>query len=295
MIYALGNPHDLGITLKPGAFNGMVEHSYNPQILFSGSLNPGMSGGPGLLANGRVIGVNVATAGSGLSFLVPAAAVRELIAADRSLSADDYSKEITAQVRTWQQARYADLLARDWPRVSFGDWPALDEIRVDMQCWGSSNEDEDELPVVSLTKGCDAGNRLYLDDGFSTGQIHYSFSQRRSRDLSSLRFHATTNNSMYPDNAGGDTRLTGFTCNSDFVNVNLLEPRGLEEGAADGTLTTALCVRSYVELAGLFDVLLLATQSTDDESYTAHFALAGVPEDVADAFTKKFFASLGWQ
>ena len=40
MIYALGNPHDLGITLKLGAYNGIVEHSYNSQILFSGSLNP---------------------------------------------------------------------------------------------------------------------------------------------------------------------------------------------------------------------------------------------------------------
>jgi len=288
MIYALGNPHDLGITLKLGAFNGIVEHSYNPQILFSGSLNPGMSGGPGLLANGSVIGVNVATAGSDLSFLVPASAMLALIEAGRTLDPEDYPEEIAAQVVSWQQRRFDDLLARDWARVSFGDWPALDEIRFDMQCWGSSNEDEDDLSIVVLSKGCDSGNRLYLGDGFNTGHIHYSFIQRQSVKLSALRFHATTSSSMYPDNSGDDTKLSGFDCQSGFVDV-------VDENASSGSVTISLCVRAYIELPELYDVLLLATQGEDTESYTAHFALAGVPRDLADRFTRKFLASLGWQ
>ena len=290
MIYALGNPHDLGITLKLGAFNGIVEHSYNPQILFSGSLNPGMSGGPGLLANGSVIGVNVSTAGSDLSFLVPASAMLALIEAGRTVNPEDYPKEIAAQVVNWQERRFGDLLARDWNRVAFGDWPALDEIRFDMQCWGSSNEDEDDLSIVVLSKGCDSGNRLYLGDGFNTGHIHYSFFQRRSVKLSALRFHAATNNSMYPDNSGDDTKLSGFDCQSDFVNVT-----SSDEGVHSGSVATSLCVRAYVELPELYDVLLLANQATDTETYTAHFALAGVPKDLADQFTRKFLAALGWQ
>lgn len=287
MIYALGNPHDLGITLKLGAFNGMVEHSYNPQILFSGSLNPGMSGGPGLLADGSIVGVNVATAGSDLSFLVPADQLQKLISADRSLGTEDYEPELAAQVQTWQTGRYDDLLARDWPVVAFGDWPALDEIRNDMQCWGRSNEDDEEATVVEVRKGCDAGNRVYLGDGYGTGQIHYSFSQRKSISLPALRFHASAGSSMFPDNAGDDTRLTGFDCQSEFVRL-----------AADdqsSPVKTSLCTRGYVEMPGLFDVLMLATQSSDIETYTAHFALAGVSQSAAQAFTEKFFASLGWK
>ncbi|MBL4673732.1 MAG: trypsin-like peptidase domain-containing protein [Arenicella sp.] len=49
-VYALGNPRDYGTSLVKGPNNGMVEHSYNEQILFSGSLNPGMSGGPAVNA-----------------------------------------------------------------------------------------------------------------------------------------------------------------------------------------------------------------------------------------------------
>ena len=290
MIYALGNPHDLGITLKLGAYNGIVEHSYNPQILFSGSLNPGMSGGPGLLADGSVIGVNVATAGSDLSFLVPAAALRQLIDAQRTLDAQNYPAELALQVARWQRHRYENLLALDWPSVAFGNWPALDEIRKDMQCWGSSNEDEDDLSVVVLSKGCDAGNRLYLGDGFSTGHIHYSFSQRRSVKLSPLRFHTTGGSSMYPDNAGDSTKLTEFVCDSKFVEL---------ENASDTpdapAVNMSLCTRAYVELPELFDVMLLASANLETESYTAHFALAGVPKDLANRFTRKFLSSLGWR
>ena len=288
MLYALGNPHDLGVTLKQGAFNGYVEHSYDRQILFSGSLNPGMSGGPSLLADGRVVGVNVATAGSDLSFLVPAEAVASLIATDRALDSGDYSAEIARQLLAWQQGRYDDLLARDWQRVEFADWSALGELRNDMQCWGRSNEDDDEITVVSVSKGCDAANRLYLGDSFSSGHIHYSFSMEQAVDLSTWRFHRTRTHNMYPDNSGDDTQLTNMTCHSQFLRV-------ASPDADDNQVQASICTRAYVEMPGLFDVLLLATQREEDQVYSAHFSLAGISREIADAFTVKFLTTLGWQ
>ena len=44
-VYALGNPMDLGLTLVPGTYNGVLKGSYYPRMHFTGSLNPGMSGG----------------------------------------------------------------------------------------------------------------------------------------------------------------------------------------------------------------------------------------------------------
>ena len=63
-VFSMGNPHDLGMTVVSGTFNGLTAHSYYDRMLFSGSINPGMSGGPALNAAGKVIGVNVATAGN---------------------------------------------------------------------------------------------------------------------------------------------------------------------------------------------------------------------------------------
>ena len=58
-IYSLGNPLDIGFAVTEGTYNGLVQRSFYPRILFGGALNPGMSGGPALDDNGRVVGVNV--------------------------------------------------------------------------------------------------------------------------------------------------------------------------------------------------------------------------------------------
>ncbi|MDU6730665.1 MAG: trypsin-like peptidase domain-containing protein, partial [Bradyrhizobium sp.] len=55
-LYSLGNPLDLGFTIIEGTYNGLVEHSYNDHIHFTGALNPGMSGGPAVNAQGQEVG-----------------------------------------------------------------------------------------------------------------------------------------------------------------------------------------------------------------------------------------------
>ena len=100
--YALGNPGDWGIVMVPGPKNGLVEHSYEDRWLFSGSLNPGMCGDPSLNSQGDVIGVNVATAGSQLSFLVAVQKVKRMLAKNRALDASTFEPEIAYQIRTWQ-------------------------------------------------------------------------------------------------------------------------------------------------------------------------------------------------
>src|ERR1700730_5967613 len=83
-LFSMGNPLDLGFTIVEGTYNGLVERSYNERIHFTGAVNPGMSGGPAVTAEGQVVGINVAKRlGSELvSFLVPArfavALVRQL-------------------------------------------------------------------------------------------------------------------------------------------------------------------------------------------------------------------------
>src|SRR4051812_34815779 len=59
-MYSLGNPLDVGFAVIEGNYNGLVERSFYPQIFFSGALSAGMSGGPALDQEGRVLGVNVA-------------------------------------------------------------------------------------------------------------------------------------------------------------------------------------------------------------------------------------------
>jgi serine protease Do len=292
LIYALGNPHDLGITLVFGAYNGMVEHSYDPQILFSGSLNPGMSGGPGLNTNAEVIGINVATAGSQLSFLVPAARIRALRDAQRNLASDNYQQEITNQVKRWQQARLGSLLEQPWNKETLGQHLVVGEIRNDIQCWGSSNKEDTKRTISSLRRTCNSSNRLYISNRLTTGQVHFSFEQASAKSLGSYRFH----HQLSRQNLAGDNRVnkdsvTPYHCNDSFIEQSAANSNWLE--GSYNKLT--YCVRAYKELEGLYDVLLLAENNGDNEAFSAHFTLAGVDEALAQAFTDKFLTELAWK
>ena len=59
-IFSLGNPLDVGFAVAEGSYNGPVERSFLETLFFGGSLSGGMSGGPALDDQGRLIGVNVA-------------------------------------------------------------------------------------------------------------------------------------------------------------------------------------------------------------------------------------------
>ncbi len=79
-IYSLGNPKDLGMSIVEGTYNGLLKESLYERIFFSGSINPGMSGGPAIDSEGDAIGVNVSVMrGNQLSFLVPVHYLKALL------------------------------------------------------------------------------------------------------------------------------------------------------------------------------------------------------------------------
>lgn len=93
-LYSIGNPLDIGMTVVEGNYNGLVENRFFDQVHFSGAVNSGMSGGPTLDVNGDVVGINVASAGNQVGFLVPVdklavlvdKVVREDLASEQLLS-----------------------------------------------------------------------------------------------------------------------------------------------------------------------------------------------------------------
>ncbi len=87
-VFSLGFPLNLSATVVAGSFSGPMPNTLETTFHFTGSLNPGMSGGPTMLADGRVVGVNVATSGNQLSYLVPAAWARALLAEPRPKKID---------------------------------------------------------------------------------------------------------------------------------------------------------------------------------------------------------------
>lgn len=277
-VYALGNPRDYGVTLVRGPNNGLVEHSYNEQVLFSGSLNPGMSGGPALNKMGQVVGVNVATAGSQLSFLVPASKAIKLANAARSITQDLYQSEITAQIKQWQRPRIQQLIDSDWPVELFSEHELFGEIRKDFQCWGSANSDDEERHIDAASKSCRAGNSIYLDNDLDAGQLSFSFTKDTSIDLTVTQFSQTMKPSMRADNDSNYENSTNYRCHVDF----------LEGESSDYYQRVTTCIRSYKKLDGLFDSLLLVERNGNSEAFASHLSLSAVERDQIQAMNRKF-------
>lgn len=69
-LFSFGNPLSVGTIVVNGTYNGYLEHSLNKKINFTGPINPGMSGGPVINSNEKLVGVNVETSGNGVGYLV---------------------------------------------------------------------------------------------------------------------------------------------------------------------------------------------------------------------------------
>lgn len=78
-VYFHWQPHDIGIMIVAGEYNGLVKDSRYKRMIFSGNINSGMSGGPAINQNGEVVGINVASRGNGIGYLVPARHLSQLL------------------------------------------------------------------------------------------------------------------------------------------------------------------------------------------------------------------------
>jgi serine protease Do len=278
-VYALGNPRDYGASLVKGPNNGMVEHSYNDQILFSGSLNPGMSGGPAVNALGQVVGVNVATAGSQLSFLVPANNARQLVMDGRTIVKGDYQNEIARQIKQWQRPRIQQLLDQDWPVEQFSGLDLFGEIRKDFQCWGQTNESNKERNIASVSKNCSAGNSIYLDSSLSAGELYFSFDYASSVTLGDLQFTSAIRPWMSANNTSNYENSSNYRCHVDFLEGNK---------ASQQFTRATTCIRSFKKLAGLYDSLLMIERIDGLHQFTTHLSVSALEAGQISLLNRKF-------
>jgi len=285
-LYSLGNPYDLGMSIVKGTFNGLIEKSFYQKILFTGSLNPGMSGGPTLNHAGEAVGVNVATSGNQISFLVPIQHLTKLIGEGVSvLKSQQYKKKIKEQLLLDQDFKYGRLLDIDWPSQKMGDFTVIGEISDYFNCWGDTQDDEEILYTMTQTV-CTSDDSIYIDGSFTTGAIDYQFTLVNTDKLNLIRFHRVYQSyfsHMYARNSANKENATNYECQQDFV-------AGLD--ATGKNWKVVFCARQYKQYANLYDVLLLSAQIGNEKAgMISHFALTGVSKENAMAFANKFMDS----
>ena len=284
-VYSLGNPHDLGLIVVPGTYNGLQKHSFYPRIHFTGAINSGMSGGPAVNEAGEVIGVNVASAGNDLGFLVPAAALQKLLAKE---PVADLKQDIHQQLISNQQAMFQQILQADWQLKSFGPATVPDEIVPFIRCWGMSNVEKDKDDVKRVNAFCNQPEEIFLSSEFSTGRIEMQFEWVQAKDLHPLQFfrrYQHSINQMNADNRAGEDDVTAFSCQNQLISP------------VEGQHAKAVFfLRAYRNYPQLFDVAYIsASLDHQQQGVISHFTLAGVDQKMALEFSRKFIGAVVWQ
>jgi S1-C subfamily serine protease len=286
-IYSLGNPLDVGFAVTEGSYNGLVERSFVPTIFFGGSLSAGMSGGPSLDAQGRVIGVNVATRRDGeqVSFLVPGGFAQALLERSRAsgpLAVPAY-KELTQQLMAHQAALSKAFIALPWRSAGHTRY-AIPVPREDfLRCWGRSTPPESR-GLEFERSDCEMDSRVYISGGFSTGHISVRHEAYDGRKLGALRFAERYSASFRNEFFGSNTPyLTAPQCHERFVDRDGL------------VLRTVMCLRAHKKLRGLYDVaLLVATQDQSTAGVQGRFDAHGVSFDNAQALAAHYLNGFAW-
>jgi hypothetical protein len=294
-IYSMGNPNDLGMTIIEGTYNGLVEASRYNKYLFSGSLNPGMSGGPVFNGAGEIIGINVSKGGEQLSFLVPVRHLVELMSQGyEPLNADGYNARALDSLLKDQDTYYSMLIDSQWLTKSFQEFELPDKIHGSLKCWGHTEEGDDRL-YEETHRHCKTEDEIYIKSGFYTGAFNFSYENISSHELNTLQFYKLLESKyVLPgySNSYDKKETTNFVCGTNFLYL------GGKSDIHNTPWKVTSCIREYVEYEGLYDAGLIAIHA--DDSGDNHNALVvtmtntGIDKNNIKKLHNKFMESVKW-
>lgn len=307
-VFSLGNPLELGFLISEGIYNGPVESRIYEQMLFSGALNSGMSGGPSIDDAGRVVGVNVATQRNGqlLAFLVPVRYARELLEiAWKAPPRKEWRTEVARQLLVHQSFVASKLLqtaGAETPRpasdqaiagaaaaakAGFSSQtlagrvvPTLDGSLT--KCWAGGRDGE-RLRYQRDTLNCSLRSELFVRGNLYTGYLSVSHVLLRNDKLATPQFLAigTVGNRALSFLNAGSREMTANECRDDYVR-----------GAAH-VYRVAICLKAYRKFEGIYDFTVNATQIDDPrERLVSALSLNGVSFENGQQLSRMFLERL---
>lgn len=287
-LYSLGHPNDLGLSIVEGTYNGHLRHTLYPKIHFTGSINPGMSGGPTISETGSVVGVNVSSSGDQVSFLVPAGRARALL--ERATAAgyqppDDMLGEVGRQITAYQQT-YLDGMFDDRSRsVELGRYRAVTEPAPFFRCWGDASRNR-EQPYEIVSHSCSTDDYVFIAGDQRAGTVNLSHHLLSTQSLNASQFYALYSSIFAEDDTpyGVEEHVTKWACSTSTVRNDA------------GPLRAVLCVRRYRKLEGLYDAVLKVAALGDRRSgLVSTLSLSGVTRMSIDVATRRYMERITWQ
>ena len=289
-VFAMGNPLDLGLTIAVGTNGGILNQTDDSRILFSGSLNPGMSGGPTFDEAGDLIGINVATARNDISFIVPSRFLNELInsSVQATLQTEtQFKNEVTDQLIAYENQYIEGIIERDWPSIELRKIKLPGVISPTIRCWDNSSKLNIDRLYKRFQIRCANQNNVYLDETSQfVGDLSYEYYWLESDQLDQLRFYNLYEklNKDQIDSRVSKEVVSNFNCRTWFVEIATQE------------FKSNLCRREYVEYRGLSDVLFTAAMTGHmRQGFFITLTMTGIDYQSTLPLLKKFLESIEWK
>lgn len=249
-LFSFGHPLDLKTSVVEGIHNGVVEHSISPRFHFTGSINPGMSGGPTVTPDGRVVGVNVSTAGNQLSFIIPTSLVVDLLIEAKEAAtgnARSLPYRLTRRMDEFQARFFDELLAQPLPTSRIGRVEVPVGPATSFDC-GASPFEPDGEQYEQVNHQCSTFDQISWPGGATTPVVHWQQVYLESKKLSRRQFFSLYSDTfnqfnfwVIPENdETGD-----FSCRR--ANV---------DGKEGVQLRVTFCARKHEKLKGLYDAVI---------------------------------------
>lgn len=287
-VFSLGNPLDVGFTVNEGANNGLVERSFVPRLFFGGAISAGMSGGPALDEQGRLIGINVSKnqGGEQVSFLVPAAHAEALLASGRKAAAitQPAYPTLTTQLMGYQQALTDRFLALPWRSAGDARYGIPVPQEQFMRCWGQGSRGEAKQTLLYERSDCNMESQIYIGESLMLGFISTRHEVYDGRKIGAWRFAQRHSASFSNEHFGvRSTQLTGPSCTERTI-------------ARDGLpLRAVVCLQAYKKFEGLYKLgVLVATLDQADAGAQGRFDAAGVSYANAMKLTRHYLDGFRW-
>jgi len=288
-LYSLGHPHDLGLSIVEGTHNGLLKHTLYPKVHFTGSLNPGMSGGPTLTQAGRVVGINVATEGNQISFLVPAEralALLERTAKGATPVPASFLADVGRQIFDNQSRYLAGMFDARTPRVALSPYDLPTRPTEFFHCWADAVRRK-ELPYMSVTHDCSTDDYIFVSSEQSSGIVRFFHQLLTTNELNPARFFTLYSGQFQSGNAamfGNEEEVTPFRCQTRNV------------ATAHGKLKAVLCARQYLKLPALYDAVFRgATLGARNAGLISTLSLSGVSFDNVQGLSRRYLENIKWQ
>jgi S1-C subfamily serine protease len=292
-LYSLGHPMEVAFLISEGIFNGLKEQQLYDHMVFSGALNPGMSGGPAIDANGRVAGINVSGLQNAqlLNFLVPVSHARALIAAAKdSPPRNEWRTEIARQLLAHQEVFTAKLFGKSdasarspgfgSQQLSGRNVQTLDDSLT--RCRANANEG-DSVRFRRESLSCAMKSAVFVRSSLRTGAVSVTHRLFTNVSLATPQFLRLRGSPNYVDwiYSGRGAEKTRDECHDAFV-------RGREH-----EYRVSMCVNAYRKFPGLYDVSVSAVQTDDShQRLESDLTINGVSWDNGQRIAKAFVERL---